>query len=90
VRSHTEVIAQDEFIAFEFGRAAGKADLPLVHDVVTVTDREGRRQILLHQEDSETLLLEAREHLDDLLPRNFINVTCGPGRSFEVTRYFSN
>src|SRR5258708_3757804 len=40
LQSNTEVVPQHVLIAFDFGRGSGKTNLALVHDVMTVADRE--------------------------------------------------
>ena len=38
---HAQIIAQHELVVFKLRRAAGKADLAFVQDVVAVADRKG-------------------------------------------------
>src|SRR5580704_17450552 len=64
---YTEVVAQHYIVALQFRGGAGEADLALVHDVVAVANRERSRQVLLDQENSQALLFQSRQHLDDLL-----------------------
>src|ERR1700731_3964266 len=64
---YTEVVAQHYIVALQFRGGAREADLALVHDVVAVANRERSRQVLLDQENSQALLFQSRQHLDDLL-----------------------